>query len=294
MTNLEEKYGEIAICIATRARPSEIGLLLQSLRTQTYKKFSVFILEDNPEDRSCLEFYFVNYLVTRLKLEGHLVFFERTPYTYGVSKARQRLYEWASKGDYQLFARLDDDVILEPDYLERLVKVIDQGYDIASGVTPPLTPSFIRNSETINIADEVVLDKEGNFLIDYDDCGFQYTGEKIIPCHHFRSCALMKRQVHEKVSYNSKLSKHGYREETLFSFKAQIEGFKIGVDLQAKAFHLNCPSGGERFNDQMQLAQFNQSQLKDWVKENKDKLCKLFPYRELTEQELKRDNNLAK
>ena len=288
---------KLIINLASRERPSEIALLLQSLRSQTFQDFDIYILEDNPEGKSFMEFYFVQYLITRLKLEGHKVFYERTPFNFGVSKARQYLVDKSLEKGYEYTLRLDDDTIIEPDYIERLFKVLEKGYDIASGVTPPLLPSFIRDSDKLEIADEFVIDENGNILIDMDDCGSEYTAEyfhRIVNCHHFRSCALIKRAVHEKVSYNSRLSKHGFREETLFSLKALIEGFKIGVDLDAKAFHLNCPSGGERFSDQRELAMFNLMQLKDWVKEHKEELLKVLPKREVTKEEINRENNMAK
>jgi GT2 family glycosyltransferase len=286
---------KVAICIATRERPTEIAMLLESLMFQNYQDFDIFLLEDNPEGKSCLEFYFVNYLVTRLKLEGHLVYYERTQFNYGVSRARQRLADWVmEKGDYEYLARIDDDTILAKDYIERLMKLTDK-YDIISGVTPVLTPCFIRDSKFINIADEFVIDKEGKILLDMDDCGYLYTDEKVVDCHHFRSCALIKKSVHEKVKYYpTKLSKHGFREETIFSLKALIEGFKIGVDLQAKAFHLNCQSGGERFPETMQMINLNKQVLTEWVKENKEAILKVLPTREVTKDEINRDNNLAR
>lgn len=284
---------KLIINVCSRQRAGELGLLLQSLRTQTYQNFDIYLLEDDQEGKSFMDFYFIQMLVIRLKLEGHKVFYERTPFNFGVSKSRQYLVDKSLEKGYDYTLRLDDDVIIENDYIERLMKLTDK-YDIISGVTPPLTPSFIRDSDKINIADEFIIDQEGNIKLDMDDCGVLYTGEKVVDCHHFRSCALIKRAVHEKVSYNSRLSKHGFREETLFSLKALIEGFKIGVDLQAKAWHLNCPSGGERFQDQQQLAIFNLQQLKDWVKEHKEEILKVLPSRELTKEEINKDNNMAK
>ena len=37
----------------------------------------------------------------------------------------------------ELILRLDDDNILEKDYIERLVNCLNQGFDIASGIVPP-------------------------------------------------------------------------------------------------------------------------------------------------------------
>jgi hypothetical protein len=101
-----------------------------------------------------------------------------------------------------------------------------------------------------------------------DYCGMLYMEEEILPSHHFRSSALYKSKIHEKVNYMpTKLSKHGFREEQLFSFKLLCNGFKIGVNTKAVAWHLNTPSGGERFPDSQQLIKFNEEILKEETKE---------------------------
>ena len=282
----------IAITICTKDRPMELGLLLQSLRTQDFQDFDVFILDDMG-GTNLMSYHFLSSLITRMKQE-HNVFIYKSEYHYGVSKARQEILDKAFDNFkyYDYFLRVDDDVILEPDYISRLLKVIDEGYDIASGVTPPFAPLIKRNPDFVDIANKVIL-QDGKFIFDGDDCGMQYTESKIVPAHHFRSSALIKREVHEKVKYYpTKLTKHGFREETIFSFKAQLEGFKIGVDLGAVAWHLNTPSGGERFPDAQNLAKFNLLVLDEFVLKNKE-LNKLFPYEDIG-LKLKKENNMRR
>ena len=137
---------KLIINIASRERPGELALLLQSLRTQTYQDFDIYLLEDVPEGKSFLDFYYVGYLITGLKLEGHKVFYERTSFPHGVSRARQVLVDKSLEKGYEYTLRLDDDVIIEPDYIERLMKLTDR-FDIISGVTPIMPPSFIRDSD---------------------------------------------------------------------------------------------------------------------------------------------------
>jgi len=258
---------KVAVVIGTRDRPTELALLLQSLRTQTFQNFDIFILEDQ-SGTSWQNYHFLNMMINRVKLENHRVTIKRTPYHYGVSKAREESVQMAlkSKTYYDYLCRVDDDVILEPDFIERLIKVIEKGYDIASGVTPQFISTFKRDVDKVDIANKLII-KDGVRVYDGDDCGLEYIGEKIVPCHHFRSSALIKREVHEQVKYYpTKLTKHGFREETMFSLNAALKGFKMGVDLQAIAWHLCTPSGGERFADQQQLAQFNQEVLNDFIK----------------------------
>ena len=285
---------ETAVLINVRDRPTELALLLQSLRTQTYQNFDIYILDDC-SGTPLTNYHFFNCVINRLKLENHKIFLKRTDFIYGVSRARQEIVDWALKGDYKYFLRVDDDVVLEIDYIDRLIDVLGKGYNIASGVTVPMAaPSFKREPKflkgTIN---RVVLDKDGNYIWNGDDCGMEYTESEIMPAHHFRSCALIKREVHEHKDvyyYPTRLSNHGFREEQIFSYRAQMAGFKIGVDTGAVNYHQMTPSGGERPTQNM--TPFNEQMFQEFTKENKEELRKLFSDIEISKQELMKETNL--
>lgn len=283
---------ETAILINTRNRVTELALLLQSLRTSTYQDFDIFILDDFGDNPNT-NYHFFNCILNRLKLEGHKVFMKRTDFTHGVSRARQAIVDWALESNYKLFCRVDDDVVLEPEYLDRLIKVLEN-YDIASGVTVPMSgPTFRRESKFLNgIVNRVILDKDGNHILNNDDCGMEYIDSIILPAHHFRSCALIKRAVHKKIKYYPTcLSNHGFREEQIFSYKAIMKGFKIGVDTGAVNYHQLTPSGGERPTTNM--TPFNQEMFEKFTKENKDKLKEFFPDKPMpSKQELMKETNL--
>lgn len=258
----------IAIMVGYRDRPTELALLLESLRNQTYKEFDLFV-SDDCSGSPLNNYHFLICLINKMNDEGNFIKYSRNEFNLGVSKNRQKLVDWVLKdGDYPLLARLDDDVILEPDYLEKLVKMTDE-YDLVTGVTPFIgQPQFKRESRFIQpVGNKVILNDKGEFLFNGDDFGMEYLDEAIIPIHHFRSCAIMKREIFDKVSYDSRLTKHGFREEQIFSFKCMIEGFKMAVNTKAVAWHLLTPSGGERFADSQELQKINEEVLKDFTKE---------------------------
>ena len=290
------EINETVILVCYKDRPSELAMLLESLYYQTYKDFDVVIIDDY-SGTTINNYHFLNCIINRLIYSNHKVWIERNDFSYGVSKNRQKCVDFALKKGYKYFCRLDDDVILEPDYLERLHKVLEKGYDLASGVTPPMrTPLFKRESKFVgDIINRVILDKEGNYIFNGDDCGILYYDEVILPAHHFRSSALYKSEIHDKVNYTpTKLSKHGFREEQIFSYKLLMNGYKIGVDTGAIAWHQLTPSGGERFSDSNELVKFNETILKDFTKENKDKLNKIFGHPEITIQERMKQTNLIR
>src|SRR3990167_512538 len=259
---------KIDILINYKDRPTELGLLLQSLRTQTYQEFDVYILDccsGTPPET----YYFVQCLIQRMKFEQHNLEIIHADKSRGVAMDRQMLVDYVLKnGTGDLFCRLDDDVILNPNYLAFLYKGIIRGYDLMSGVTPPiLNPETPRDMKFIlPIINRVVLNADGTFLINCDDCGQTYIGSDILPTDHFRSCALIKREVHETVKYEETLTPSGFREEQFFSFHAILKGYKLGVDTGAVAWHLCTPSGGDRRTNKDELNKQNQILLNRWTK----------------------------
>lgn len=264
----------IEICILTKDRPNELYGLLISLWKQTYTEWDLTILDD-ASGTPYINYHFIGAIANRLKLEGHKVNFARSNISKGIAIGRQRLVENClehSSNDY--FCRLDDDTILENDYLEKLMEVIDKGYDLASGVTPPLSsPLCERSVEFVSpIINRVVLDDEGNFVVNCDDCGYTYLESAILPTHHFRSAAIISRALHEKVQYEDNMTPCGFREEEFFSFRAILKGFKLGVHTKAVMWHVQTPSGGDRRNNYQDLSLQNQKmlnrQVKKWFKKH--------------------------
>lgn len=270
INQLQNEYGTVCLHICTRDRPTELALLLQSLRTQTYQDFDI-IISDDMSGTPTIQNHFMGCILSKMKEEGHKILYNYNTIGLGVSKNRQKCVEiaMAQTKKYKLMGRLDDDVIVESDYIERLVKVIDSGYDLASGVTPPIMQSVLkRETKFIEpIVDECYINSKGELIMNMDDCGALYLESKILPCDHFRSCAIYKRELHEKgVDYKNTLTKHGFREEQIFSFKAILEGFTIGVDTGAIAWHLLTPSGGERFKESNELVMMNEMEMRKWIK----------------------------
>ena len=172
-------------------------------------------------------------------------------------------------GEGEAILRLDDDNILEPTYIEKLVETLDAGYDIASGVVPvAFQPSIRRQTKFVKpfIAD-IKLKEDGTIDKFGDECGCMYMEHEIIPSPHFRSMALIRKSVHEKVKYESNLGFCSFREEEFFSFRALVEGFKIAVHTGAIAYHLMTNSGGERTKEYQTSLNFNHQLLNDFTKE---------------------------
>ena len=258
---------KVDIMIVSKDRPTELAMLLQSLRTQTFRNFDIFIYDD----RSGVPYQNYNFMqsvISRLKLENHVVTMWRNDIPLGVTRLRRIMADKIMEvGNGNSILRLDDDNLLESDYIERLTKVLDAGYDIASGLVPHVAVPFIKR-ETKYVKpfiSDIKMNEKGEIVYFGDECGMEYLEKEIIPSVSFRSMALIKKEVHAKVKYEDNLGFCSFREEQWFSFRALLEGFKIGVDTGAIAYHLNTPSGGERTNEYYSGLNTNHELLNRWV-----------------------------
>tara|TARA_Y100000310_G_scaffold118526_1_gene117423 strand:+ start:11668 stop:12501 length:834 start_codon:yes stop_codon:yes gene_type:complete len=262
---------KIAIAICTKDRATELSLLLQSLRTQTEKDFEVWIVEDRSQV-PLANFHFFNCLIGRLKDEGNPVIYSFNPVNLGLPRLRQKLMEKILKEsncDYIL--TIDDDVIPEPDYIEKLLKGIDKGFDFVSGVIPPMIqPAWKRDTKFVKPIIDDYKFKDGK-LIHGDECGFGYIQSDIIPSHHFRSGGLGKREVFEKTKYPDFLGSCSFREEDFFSIEAILKGFKFAVNTNAVIWHQMTPSGGNRDPNYESNIQANIELFENWLKDKIEK-----------------------
>ena len=261
----------VTIHITSRDRSSELAIVLHSLLYQTYKAFDVIILDNAYGTPIAGNFKFIHDVIGRLKIRGHGVGLLRDNVSYGVCKARQRLIDEDMFSDNPLILRLDDDESLEPDFIERLVKVMNEHSDagLVSGVTPNLSgPDFVKKAEfENNVINEVRLDAEGNIVHYADDCGILYDKSVVLRAHNFRSNALMKREMFTKgLSYPRGKSLSGFREEAHLSFDAILMGYSIWIDTGAIAYHAHALSGGCRAPDYIQRVQMDERSWQEYVK----------------------------
>jgi len=261
----------VTIHVCSKDRHSELALLLQSLRMQSFQNWDLILLDD-ASGHPIMKCGFLNALLSRLRLENHGLKLLRNEHSYGVCHARNRCIE-EDDFDNELTCRLDDDVVLKGDYLQRLIDVIDIGFDVASGIIPPImNPIMKRQIKFVKpIINEHKLDNKGNLIKQNDDCGFGYVDEVIIPTHQFRTNALYKSEINKKVRYPTNLTFTGFREEGFFSFKAMLRGYTLAVNTGAIAYHFITPSGGVRVMNYNENVAIDDESFKKWVKKKYEK-----------------------
>ena len=261
----------ITIHLCTRDRHTELALVLQSLRTQTNQNWDMIILDD-ASGVPIINPYFITSMLTRLKLEGHKIKLLRNNVSFGCCYARNKCIE---EDDFEnsFTLRLDDDILPEPNYIEKLMDVIDAGYDMASGVIPHFgTPEIKREVKFVgSTINKHEFDKSGKLIAQADDCGACYIEGVILPTHQFRTNCLYKSEINKKVKYPNNLTSVAFREEGFFSLGALVEGYKIGVNTGAVCYHLQTPSGGNRRKDYAQCVQLDNETFIKWCKKEFDK-----------------------
>ena len=266
------KVNKIDVAICTKDRHFEVSKLLNQIRLQTFLKkgsMEVYILDDasnQPIDQS----FSVNVIADQLRIEGIYVHFYRNNISKGISSARQDLNEFILKdGDGDVIARIDDDTLPHLDYFERLVNVIEQGYDLSSGMTPNLGYPLIERANKFvkPFINDVELDATGNIIKFGDDCGYSTEEAEVIPACHLRSSFMYTKDVAKNVKYVHGLSQVGFREESFFCLKAILKGYKMAVDTGAIILHERSPMGGCRAPNYSQLVQIDDEIFRGWVKE---------------------------
>lgn len=111
----------IDILIPTYGRKTGLAVVLTSLLGQTFKDFNVIISDQTKEGETYLESIEIQTLVQALRWQGHEVALHRHLPQRGLAEHRQFLLE-QSKAPYVHY--LDDDVLLDPPVLARMLSVL--------------------------------------------------------------------------------------------------------------------------------------------------------------------------
>src|SRR5579884_2182437 len=124
MTPLQEveTLARVDVLIPTCGRKTALAVVLTSLIGQTFRDFDVIISDQAPENQSALNSVEIQMLVRALRWHGHQVSLHRHLPRRGMAEQRQFLLE-QSHAPYVHY--LDDDVLLDPPVMERMLRVLE-------------------------------------------------------------------------------------------------------------------------------------------------------------------------
>lgn len=133
---------KVAVCMGSYNRGNYLKELLMTLVNQTFKDFSVYILDDGSTDNSkeVIESY-------RDKLDLHVCYGKGI---HNIGTVKNKVVGMALRDNPKYIQMVDGDDLLESTFLEEMVSKIEKGYDfvVCDGVTFGDIHKDIRNHDT--------------------------------------------------------------------------------------------------------------------------------------------------
>ncbi|MFN8591555.1 MAG: glycosyltransferase family A protein [Thermomicrobiales bacterium] len=111
----------VDVLIPTCSRKTGLAVVLASLFSQTFRDFRVVISDQTTDDETYMEDREIRTLLDALRWHGHLVEVHRHLPRQGMAEQRHFLL---TRANARYVHYLDDDVLLEPDTMERMLGVI--------------------------------------------------------------------------------------------------------------------------------------------------------------------------
>ena len=230
----------VSIVIGTRNRPESLRRCLESIAAQSSRPLEVLIVDDGALDRDAA--------LAPLDGTGIAARYFNKSHTPGLTKSRN-LGIRESRGDVVMF--LDDDVVLDPGYVEAVVRVYER-HPEAAGVGGrllgglPAWPKrvFLRLFLLDASRDGAVLPNGVGVLV--------RTIDAVTQVEWFSGCNMSyRRRVFDRVMFDEAFAGNGWGDDRDFSYAVGRTG--LGVLLaapDATLWHLEDPksrAGAESF-----------------------------------------------
>jgi GT2 family glycosyltransferase len=232
----------VAVAVPTRNRPEYVGIHLTSLLAQTFRDWMLVLNDqsDEPVERQP----HVADLLAALRREGHEV---RLLHTRDGARRHQDAMEAVPPG-IDTVVRIDDDMLLTPTFLERLLR--------ASSFLPGLRVAAVGGCvPQPQVAEEdldVQLQRPGwSPTVDAPTWrlqGHPYIQRELLEVESLGGGAIAysRRAVEEVGGWVAGYSDYGFREETDVCARLRAAGYTLLVTTDARAYNLSPKSGGAR------------------------------------------------
>lgn len=160
--------------------------------------------------------------------------------------------------DTTFLLRVDDDHILEPDCIEKLLKVME---DETVGAVAPLV---LQPGHVAPLPAGI----EGKVEDIFNGVNLQWfdlNGSGVREVDHLYSCYAYRVKAGREAGGYPKLTNVSFREDSWFSMKIKRAGYRLVVEPQAKCWHLQQQTGGVRaFSDGSLWAQ-DDALFREWL-----------------------------
>lgn len=204
---------------------------MEALKNQTYKDFSVLVVDNASSDGS-LELLRMDYP------EAEVLSLDKN---YGFSRA---VNEGIAYSDTQYVLLLNNDTVVDRDFIRSLVECMDKDERI-----------FSANPKMIQMYKPELLDDAGDL---YCIAGWAFqrgVGQKSDgynkSCRIFSSCAgasIYRREIFDEIGTFDEMH-FAYLEDIDVGYRARIAGYKNVYCPEAKVFHVGSGTSGSKYND---------------------------------------------
>lgn len=241
--------------VSTKNRYEVLSQALLSLALQTFKPVACLIFDDSdqpPRDANELVQKYPAYGQVFQLFQEYKIAWE---WKYSEKRGQHHSHQAAQKiAKTDWVFRFDDDLVLEPDVLKRLVYHVREDVGAVAGLVLPPAPLPLPPDAT-------------NLISDLNRPNIQWFTQppRVVEVDHLYSSFLYRRGI---VDYELSLSPAAHREETLLTYGLKRKGYKILVDTSAITWHFRSPTGGIRSHHDpsfwIQDEQIFQSKLLEW------------------------------
>lgn len=244
---------KILIGIPSKDRAKSLSRLLDSLRNQTVSNFDVVIVDDSVKENYLYEAE-LNAAINKLFDKGIYVLRQRGQGINQVA-AHNDVIQQAMERGYKLVYRLDDDIVLEPDNIERIfnefLKDEKCEYSAMGGVFLNPYNEESKNHLPDNWRDIKELDGSIKTLLPTAQY-YKYPDdvETRDDIEHLYSSFVFRPELIFLVGgFPRDLSNVAFREETLPIYETKLQGYKLKIVAKAIGYHYHEMSGGCRSNN---------------------------------------------
>jgi len=259
------KGDRVCVDVVSRDRHSYLSALIVSLLGQAFRDWDL-IVQDDDADESMIHDHQIMTLCKRMNDEGHQWRIIRG-HRQGPHVAHDRTLRMAHENPgyrYKLICRIDDDIYIRPDYLEKLFSAFleDKDAEVAavSGVYPdpgrPLAQQIAPQGfeKDLNYAGKIDHNVPWPYVCLYPP------GTRPRLVEHLYSSFMFRVELGVAVGgYCRLFSQIGHREESDFSHRFSLAGYKLLIHPEAIGFHFQAPGGGIRSGDIVDRAKLAES-----------------------------------
>lgn len=261
---------DVTACISTKNRYNIFAHCLQSILLQTLLPKFVLIFDENIDEKGHIKDLrqdpLFAHLFRALLRKGVSFTVER-----GMGKSQMHNhYRALTMAPTEFLWRIDDDNVLEPDCLEKLMPHFKDPKVGAVGPCVLHTDCIFEPAAVSPHIKDIFM----KLAVQFSRFSKPQEVEFLYNTFIFRKSA-------NDNGYNLNLSPVCHREETMFTHSIFKNGYKLIVDGSTAAWHFKCPTGGIRSYHDPSLWDHDEAIFKDYllkhnIEVNKYKLAYLF------------------